>query len=188
MRHLADQPARGFAWQPRIGVKGDDVANIGGRGRRRAVHRHETLCPSRRAAAGSIHAACRVCAPSPSIGLRLVPDPAAMQEEEARAAMRRSVPSLSRAIPSRRRRAVRRRFRSVRSRSRYSRKAARSEDRRRGSQVMNLKRSICSSIAPLASSAASARRRACEDRTKRHPAAPSQAEAMRRNQSSRHDS
>ena len=31
VRHLADEPADGFAWQPRVGIERDDVADAGRR-------------------------------------------------------------------------------------------------------------------------------------------------------------
>ncbi|MCY1219812.1 hypothetical protein D9M72_318020 [compost metagenome] len=40
MGHLADQPQRGIAWQPRVGVEGDDVAHAGRHLRCPAVDGH----------------------------------------------------------------------------------------------------------------------------------------------------
>ena len=71
MRHLADQPAHRVARQSRVGVERDDVANISGHDAGGCAVDARTWCRSRRAAAGSARAACRACAPSRSIVLRL---------------------------------------------------------------------------------------------------------------------
>ncbi len=66
MCHLADQPSDGFARQPGVGIQCYDVADIVGDERGDAAHIDKAGIRSPGAAAGSVHAACRACVPSPS--------------------------------------------------------------------------------------------------------------------------
>jgi len=92
MRHLADHrrlaAPRG---QARIGIERDHVAHAFRDCRRVPVRRDERGVRHPRAAAGSIRAACRACAPGHPHAFGFVPDAPAMEQQKSRAGRPRSM-------------------------------------------------------------------------------------------------
>ena len=98
VRHLADQPPGRFPRHPGIGVERDDVADAGGRSGRRGKGRGAVTDEGRigRAAEQPVQLMQLAALAFPSDPPRLpwIPDPPAMQQEEARPAGCRSIAAI----------------------------------------------------------------------------------------------
>src|SRR3989442_6484897 len=87
MRHRPDKPIDGPCGQPRIGVEGDDVPNVGGRDGRRATRRQKAgvRCASKEAIQ-LMELPALSFPPHPRL-LALIPKPPAVAEEESLASL-----------------------------------------------------------------------------------------------------
>ena len=81
MSHLADEPLDRVAWQARVGVEGDDKADIGGQRARGAVDERRVAGTAQQAI--ELMELAALALPSHPDALRFVPDAAPMQQQEA---------------------------------------------------------------------------------------------------------
>ena len=88
MRHRADQPARGVARQLRVGVERDDVAHAGGHAGRRRRCATKVVSVAPRSSRLSSCSLPRLRSQPIHRRFALVPDPPAVEQEEAVAARR----------------------------------------------------------------------------------------------------
>ena len=94
MRHLADQPPHGVARQPRVGVEGEDIADVLRKRWLGAGQRHERgVCGPAQQSVQFVELAALALPANPA-PFAFVPNPSAMQQEEARARRRRAVTSI----------------------------------------------------------------------------------------------
>ncbi len=91
VRHFRDETPCGAARQLRVGIEDDDIADAGGHRRRTAADRNERRVGGATQQSIELVQLAALAFPPDPLALPLVPEPAAMQQQEPIAVRRRSV-------------------------------------------------------------------------------------------------